>query len=93
MTLDRLVDVLRELRSLNLVHAVISQQGSDPAWQDVLTLIDHRVFWLRACLNQEDPGLITSADAILHAERNAASATPEPPAWTTDVAPVGTRVH
>jgi hypothetical protein len=87
VTLDRATELLRTLHALERVCAVISRHGTDPDWQDAVSVLSDRVFLLRACLSLEDPAMLDSAREVLDAERVTAGE------WTPHVGPPSLRVH
>lgn len=68
MTLDRCVELLRELRSLERIALAIASRGLDADWDLVLELIQNRVYWMRGALRVEDADLLRAASAVLRDE-------------------------
>ena len=70
MTIDRCVELLRELHALDRIAQAIVR-GTDPDWQYELIINRNRVFWLRGALSVEDPAVVAAALSVLEAERRA----------------------
>ena len=69
MTLERCVELLRELHALDRTRAALALHGTDPDWTYVLTMLSDRVYLLRAALSVEDPALIGDALDVVQEER------------------------
>lgn len=87
MTLDRCVEIVREVHQLERACVAIARSGTDGVWLVVLTVLRDRVYWLRGGVSLEDPQVLRDAEAIVEAEQIAARE------LTPNVGPHSLRIH
>jgi hypothetical protein len=68
MTLDRCVELLKELQALERLALAIASRGLDTDWDYLLLLASDRAFWVRNVLQREDPELLRVARGVLRDE-------------------------